>query len=189
MIEPPQFGAEDGAGYTYPDFDGAAPESYLHQTRDWVGRYLATTWPLTYRMRIQVSTTSDWTTLDIPEDEARDWPVWSRPERISASESATAAGFEAGDRLLLTQSPADANAGKEVQMTWDLLLTSMPESTASDLILQIDRGDLGKTQVTLFNFLGETPVEVKTIAWDQVTSGRNSRQIVIPLELLTEPNP
>jgi hypothetical protein len=44
-------------------------------------------------------------------------------------------------------------------------------------ILQIDRGNIGKTQV-----------EVKTVEWDQVTSGRNSHQIAIPLGLLTTPN-
>jgi hypothetical protein len=43
--------------------------------------------------------------------------------------------------------------------------------------------------VTFFNFLGETPVEEKSFVWDQVTSGRNSYQIAIPLELLTTSMP
>jgi glycoprotein endo-alpha-1,2-mannosidase len=189
IIEPPQFGVDDGAGYTYADFDTYSPEGYLHHTRDWIDRYLARTWPTAYRMRIQVITTSDWTTLDILDNGARIKPVWIRPERVSASDSATAAELEAGDRLLLTQSLEDAQVGKEVEMTWDVMVTPVPDSTYYDLILQIDRGDIGKTQVTVFNYLGETPIEVQTFEWDQVTSERNSHQIAIPLELLTTPNP
>jgi hypothetical protein len=58
-----------------------------------------------------------------------------------------------------------------------------------ELILQIDRGNIGITKVTVFNYLGETPVEVKRFEWDQVTTGRNSHQITIPFELLTTPQP
>jgi glycoprotein endo-alpha-1,2-mannosidase len=184
MIEPVQFGVEDGKGYTYANFGGLTPEGYLDLTGAWIEKYMAMSWPSTYRTRIQVRTTSDWTTLNVVNGGA-----WIRPERISASDSATTAGFEAGDRLILTQSLADANAGKEVQMTWDVLVTPVSKSTKYDLILQIDRGNLGKTQVTLFNYLGEAPVEVKSFVWDQVTSGRNSHQVAIPLELLTTATP
>jgi hypothetical protein len=187
MIEPPQFSAHNRVGYTYADFDTYSPEGYLYHTRDWIDRYLARTWPTAYRMRIQVATTSDWTTLDLLDNGARIRPVWIRPERVSASDSATTAGFEAGDRLLLTQSLADANSGKEVEMTWDMLVTHA--STEYDLILQIDRGNLGKTRVIIFNFLDERPIKVGSFEWDQVTSERNSHQIAIPIELLTTPMP
>jgi hypothetical protein len=189
MIEPAQFGVDDTAGYTYADFETYSPEGYLYQTRDWVDRFLARTWPTAYRMRIQINTTSDWTTLDILDNGARNQPVWIRPERISASNTATAAGFEAGDRLLLSQSLEDAQAGKEVEMTWDVLVTPVPRSTPYDLILQIDRGNIGKTKVTLFNYLGETPTEVGSFEWEQVTFGRNSHQIAISFELLITPKP
>ena len=72
-------------------------------------------------------------------------------------------------------------------MTWDILLTNLVAD--QDFILQIDRGNIGKTQVTIYNYIGSTPVEVKTFEWDQVTTGRNSFQIMIPFELLTGPNP
>ena len=189
MIEPPQFGVDDTIGYTYADFETYAPEGYLYHTRDWINRYLARTWPGAYRMRIQVTTTSDWTTLEMLDNGAWRRPVWIRPELVSASDSATAAQFEAGDRLLLTQSLADAQAGTEVEMTWDVMVTPGSKSTAYDLVLQIDRGDLGKTRVTIFNYMGETPLEVGHFEWDQVTSERNSHQIAIPLEVLTTPNP
>ena len=72
-------------------------------------------------------------------------------------------------------------------MIWDVLLTDL--IPGQDLILQIDRGNLGKTQVTIFNYLSETPVEVKRLEWDQITDDRNSHQIAIRSELLTTPNP
>jgi len=182
MIEPPQFGVSDGSGYSYADFGTLPPEGYLILTRKWVDKYLAMTWSPTYRARIKLSTTSDWTTLNVVNN-----GEWIRPERVSTSGSATTAGMEAGDRFILTQSLADANAGREVEMTWDALLTDLV--AGQDFILQIDRGNIGKTQVTIYNYIGSTPVEVKTFEWDQVTTGRNSFQIKIPFELLTGPNP
>jgi hypothetical protein len=72
-------------------------------------------------------------------------------------------------------------------MIWDVLLTDL--IPGKELILQIDRGNIGKTQVTVFNYRSEAPVDVKHFEWDQVTIGRNSHQIAIPSELLTTPKP
>ena len=181
MIEPPQFGRSDNIGNSYEDFGSLPPEGYLALTRKWVDSYLAMSWPSAYRARVVVATTSDWTTLELVSGGA-----WFGAELVSASPAAQTAGLESGDRFVLTQSLDDANAGAQVEMTWDVSLTGLESS--EDLILQIDRGNLGKTRVTIFNFLGETPIAVKTIEWDQVTSGRNSHQIAIPLGLLTTPN-
>jgi hypothetical protein len=67
-------------------------------------------------------------------------------------------------------------------MTWDVTLTDL--ATGQNLTLQIDRGNLGKTQVTIYNYLGSRPVAVKTFEWDQVTTGRNSTQVTLPSDLL-----
>ena len=182
ILEPPQFGVRDGNGYIYADFGSLPPEGYLDLTRAWVDKYLAMSWSSTYRARIAVATTSDWTTLDIVSGGA-----WMRPQLISASASSSSAEMEAGDRFLLAQSLADANAGNQVEMIWEVLLTSL--TPGQDLILQIDRGNIGKTQVTMYSHLGETPIEVTSFEWDQVTTGRNSHQIAVPSELLTAPNP
>ena len=182
MIEPPHFGVNDGNGYTYVDFGTLPPEGYLNLTREWVDKYLAMTWPSTYPARIQIRTTSDWTTLDVLNG-----GVWVRPERISASDSVTTAGIEAGDRFVLTQSLADANAGKEVEMTWNVLLADLV--TGNDLSMQIDRGNIGKTEVTIYNYTGPTPNELMTFEWDKVTTDRNSYKITIPAELLIASSP
>jgi len=182
VIEPSQVGVGDGNGYIYTDFGALPSEGYLNLTRDWVDKYLAMTWQSTYRARIQIITTSDWTTLDILSGGA-----WVRPEHISASASATTTGMEAGDRFVLTQSLVDANANKEVEMTWDVLLTDLVPG--QDLILQIDRGNIGNTQVTIYNYIGSTPVEVKKFEWGKVTTGRNSYPITIPSDMLITSNP
>jgi hypothetical protein len=182
MIEPIQFGVSDGHEYVYPDFGNLLPEGYLNLTRDWVNKYLSTSWTAAYRARIKISTTSDWTTLEVLSGGA-----WMRPERTSVSGSATAAGMEYGDHFVLMQSLADANANKEVEMTWDVLLTDL--IPGQDLILQIDRGSIGKTKVTIYNYTGSTPVELGTFEWDQVTTDRNSYQITIPFDQLTASNP
>ena len=181
-IEPPQSGRRDGNGYGYEDFDSLPPEGYLSLTREWVETYLAMSWPSTYRARLVLATTSDWTTL-----EPVSGGVWIGPELVSASPSALMAGMEAGDRFVLTQSLDDANAGTRVGITWDVSLTDLEAS--QDLRLQIDRGNIGKSQVTILNYLGETPIEVKSFEWDQVTGDRNSQQITVPSALLMGSDP
>jgi hypothetical protein len=146
-----------------------------------VDRYLAMSWPAAYRTRIRIMTTSDWTTLDLLSG-----GVWIRPVLTSASASATP-GLEDGDRFVLKQSPADASASMDVEMTWDVMLTDLVPG--QPLLLQIDRGDIGRTRVMIYNYTGDTPVEVKTFEWDQRTTGRNSFQIAIPSDLLIGPNP
>ena len=182
IIEPAQFGFRDGNGTGYEDFDSLPPEGYLALAREWVETYLAMRWPSTYRARVVVATTSDWTTLELVSG-----GVLIRPEPVSASPSALMAGMEVGDRFVLTQSLDDANAGTRVEMTWDVSLAGLAAS--QDLILQIDRGNIGETQVTMLNYLGEAPIEVKSFEWDQVTVDRNSHQITVPSALLMGPNP
>jgi glycoprotein endo-alpha-1,2-mannosidase len=182
MIEPPAVGVELGSGKFYADFGALPPESYLDQTRQWVDTFLASTWPETQRVRIQVTTTSDWTTLNIVSG-----GKWLRPEMISSSPGATFAGMEGGDRLALLQSIADAEGGLQVQMTWDLLFSGLDPT--GDLVLNIERGNIGETTVAIFNYLGDTPVSVEEFYWSGITSGRNSRIVEIPASTLMTSTP
>jgi glycoprotein endo-alpha-1,2-mannosidase len=182
MIEPPAIGANDGKGYDYADFGSLPPEGYLNLTHEWIDKYLATQWPPVYRARITITTTSDWTTLNTVSG-----GTWMRPGLVSASNPATNASMEAGDRFVLMQSLADANAGKQVKMSWDVLLSDL--ASGQDLVLQIDRGNIGGTQVTIYNYTGKTPVQVKTFNWSGVTTNRNSHPIKIPAADLINPAP
>ena len=182
MIEPPAVGVNDGKGYDYADFGTLPPEGYLNLTHKWIDTYLAMQWPTVYRARITITTTSDWTTLNVVSG-----GTWMRPDQVSASDSATNASMEAGDRFVLMQSLDDASAGKQVEMTWDILLSDLV--TGNDLILQIDRGNIGVTQVTIFNYIGATPVQVDIFKWGGVTTDRNSLPIQIPAADLMRPAP
>jgi glycoprotein endo-alpha-1,2-mannosidase len=173
MIEPPAVGASDGKGYTYANFGSLPPDGYLTLTRDWITKYLGTTWPSGYRARIEITTTSDWTTLNIVRGGA-----WIRPERISASDSVTAARMEVDNRFLLMQSLADAKAGNQVQMIWDVMLMDLIPGGV--LTLQIERGNLGVTQVTIYNDTGTVPKKIKTFKWGGITTDRNSLTVQIP---------
>ena len=182
MIEPPAVGADNGLGYTYEDFGKLPPDGYLTLTRQWVDKFLATTWPAVVRTRIQITTTSDWTTLNVVSGGA-----WIRPELVSADPRLIQADMEAGARFLLMQLLADAESGKQVQMTWDVLFSGL--DPAGKLVLEIDRGNLGASQVTIFNYLGDTLVSVKTFHWGGVTSGRNPLKVEIPASELLNPAP
>jgi len=181
-IEPSAPEVKNANGYTYANYGALPPNGYLELTRTWIEKYLAMPWPPVYRARIKVATTSDWTTLNIASGGA-----WLRPALVSASNAVANAGFETGDRFVLTQSINNANAGKQVEMIWDIMFTSL--DTDHDLVLQIDRGNIGLTQITLYNYTGANPVEVKAFQWDGVTNGRNSHKITIPSNLLTASNP
>jgi glycoprotein endo-alpha-1,2-mannosidase len=179
MIEPPLVGADNGYGHKYADFESLPSDGYLTLTRHWIDTYLGSTWPETYRARIQVTTTSDWTTLNIASG-----GKWLRPELVSASSGIDFAGMELGDHLALLQPLADAKGGLQVQMTWDLLLSGL--DPAGELVLNIERGNIGETTVTLFNYLGDTPVSIEKFYWYGITGERNSRLVSIPaLALIT----
>jgi hypothetical protein len=95
--------------------------------------------------------------------------------------------MEAGDRFALLQSLNDANAGKQVEMIWDVLLSGLAEG--QDLVLQIDRGNIGITKVIIYNYIGETPIQVGAFNWRGVTTNRNSHSINIPAADLMKPVP
>jgi glycoprotein endo-alpha-1,2-mannosidase len=180
MIEPAATGVNDGHGYTYADFGALAPEGYLGLARQWVGRFLAATWPATHRARITIRTTSDWTTLNVVDGGA-----WLRPEQVSTSQGLVHADMEAGGRFLLMQSFQSAEAGQAAEMTWDVQLSGL--DPAGTLRLQIDRGNLGATTVMVFNYAGSAPVAVKTFRWGGITTGRNSQMVSVPASALTGP--
>jgi hypothetical protein len=46
-------------------------------------------------------------------------------------------------------------------------------------VLNIDRGSIGQTSVTIFNYLGDTPTAIQTIHWAGITTDRNSKQVTI----------
>jgi glycoprotein endo-alpha-1,2-mannosidase len=182
QIEPAAEGASNGHGYDYVDFRPLPPEGYLTLTREWVDRFLAASWPDTRRVRIRLTTTSDWTTFSLLGG-----AVWLRPDRIAASEEAGYAGMEA-DHLLLSQPIGRAQAGGLVELTVDILLTGW--ESGGTLVFEIGRGNLGWTKVDLFNVSGPEPVAVKTFTWAGINPGpRNALTVKIPVDDLLQAGP
>ena len=182
QIEPAAVGATNGLGYTYEDYSPLPPEGYLTLTRQWGDRFLARTWPPTYRARIRLTTTSDWTTFDLV-----DGATWLRPSLVSVSGEATDAWLEGG-HFLLTQPLARAEAGGTVEMVVDILLSDV--KGAGTLVFEIERGHLGWTQVELFNYLGAERVVVKTFVWDAINPGqRNVHTVQIDSAVLLNSAP
>ncbi len=182
MIEPPAFDKSDGRGYTYADFGSLPADGYLTLTRKWVQQYAATTAPVAYHARIQIGTTSDWTTLNLTGGSR-----WIRPVLVNASETATQAGFEAGGRLILAQAMTDATQGQQVQMTLDLDLTGF--SLGDTISLQVDRGNVGKTNVVLLVYRGNDPVAVASFLSDQTGGERNRRVFSLAASDIINPVP
>jgi hypothetical protein len=183
QIEPAAAGVTNGLGYTYEDYSPLAPEDYLRLTRQWVDRFLDRAWPPTYRVRVRLTTTSDWTTLGLV-----DGATWLRPSLVSASSEATDAWLDNRGRFILTQPLARAEGGGAVEMVVDILLSEVQEG--GTLAFEIERGHLGSTQVELSNYLGAEPVVVDTFAWAGIAPGeRNARIFQIDGATLLQSTP
>lgn len=122
----------------------------------------------TCRIRLEIVTTSDWTTVRLLSGGSlQDLTI------MSASAHALSAGFD-GDVLSLSQSLARAQAGQSVQLVVEVLITELdPEGK---LVFEIDRGHIGSTQVEIRSNQGETPRVIAVLSWDGISSGhRNTK--------------
>jgi hypothetical protein len=182
QIEPAAVGVTNGLGYTYEDYDPLPPEGYLTLTRQWVDRFLGTSWPQTHRIRIRIVTTSDWTTFSLLEG-----ADLLRPDFVSISDEANAAGMDANG-FHLSQPLERGEAGGEVEMVVDVLLVN-PQNN-ENLMFEIERGHLGWTRVELSNYSGAEPMLVETLEWAGIRpSGRNAHSFQIPFASLSNPAP
>jgi hypothetical protein len=85
--------------------------------------------------------------------------------------------------VVLNQPLASAKNGTSVEMVYDLSFTGL--SPSQDLVLDIDRGNIGGTDVTVFNYLGNAPVPIASKTWSEVTTGLNSFQMHVATAMLT----
>lgn len=138
--------------------------------------------PQQYKMRIQISTTADWTTFNLISGD-----LWSDSVLVSASSESTNASVDTS-LFSLNQPLARAQSGKQVEMVVDVMLSNVQAGQA--LTFEIKRGSIGKTTVTLMNYLGADPVTVKTVNWAGTDgSGQNPFQFTIPADLFMMSKP
>ena len=134
--------------------------------------------PAPYRARIWITTTSDWTTLSLVRG-----AVWS-PKVVWASVEASHAAFEDG-LLRLTMPIERAGGTQSVRMMVDVGLSGI--KTDRTIMFEIERGNLGSTQVEVMNYLRESPLSIGTYNWSKIKAAPpNAYTFEVPATSLME---
>ncbi len=126
------------------------------------------------RIRIQITTTSDWATLTLYSG-----GTLINHEGVSASAETTNHGAN-GNLLFINQTIERANSGASVDLVVDATLSDA--HTAGQLEFVIESGAIGDTTVKLFNYLQDSPVEVTS-----VMSNDMSKSFNMPVEKFISP--
>jgi hypothetical protein len=128
----------------------------------------------TYRIRIQITTTSDWAVLTLKSGGTLTDPglVSFSPEAINLSAS--------GNRFSLGQPIAQANSGESVELVVDVHLSALQAGTPLQFV--IESGAIGDTKVKLFNYLQASPVEAGTMVLNDM-----SKTFDVPFEKFISP--
>jgi hypothetical protein len=127
------------------------------------------------RVRLKITTTSDWTTVALSGVNFKNIQI----DSASPEAAETSADLNL-NRLVLTQSLAQANAGQAVEMTAELFPTELGTQT---LAITIGRGNLGATTVELFVVSGAQVTPVTSLNWSGITGGENLRSYEVPIAL------
>jgi len=129
--------------------------------------------PETALVRIRLATTSDWTGLSLI-----DGTIWLEHDLISASEEATIVEMS-GNHFALNQPISRAETGASVEMIGETLFSVW--GSGSTVVLNIERGDIGSTDVEFSRYVGDDWVVIKTVNWGGITGdGTNQFSIKIP---------
>jgi len=126
-----------------------------------------------YKIRIQISTSADWTTFSLLSG-------GQLSDAILVSSSPEATNASADPALFsLNQALDRAQKGGTVEMVVDVALSNVQAGQA--LTFVIKRGSIGKTTITLLNNMGVKPVTVKTVSWADMAgaTGENPMQFTI----------
>ena len=128
----------------------------------------------TYRIRFQITTTSDWAVLTLNSGGTLDNPrlVSVSPEAINLSAN--------GNRFSIGQPIAQANSGASVELVVDAYLSAL--QTGTPLQFVIESGAIGQTTVKLFNYLQDSLVEVSKLVLNET-----SKTFDIPAEKFITP--
>lgn len=165
------------AGYTSTDpgrewFDyGALPEDgYLTLTNELVAEYLARDWSAVAAtpLRLTLETTSDWTWVE---------PVagsFLQPGLLASSPELTGAGWF-GQQLLISQDLGRAESGASVSVTYELGGIDLGDG----LTLEVGRGGIGTTEVTVEALIDGAYVVVGSYRWSGTSDDQNRSRFTI----------
>jgi len=172
QIEPAVDGMTNGMGYKYKSYGKLGPEGYLNLTRKWIDKYLNWEWPEVCKLRIIISTTSDWTTVELLEGGA-----FIKPEKISQSSWLTEGEFD-GKKFRMIQPLELAESGKNATIAYDVSLGFL--DVEGSLSFEVERGHLGWTKVEIEDREGNL---LKELEWGGIneTSTRNVTVFEVPI--------
>jgi glycosidase len=135
------------------------------------------TLPTTLTLRIRLNTTSDWTQLFLVSG-----ATWSDPRVVSKGEGANTAEIS-GDHLTLDQAISRADAGKSTEMLVEVTFADW--ANGEPISFEINRGNIGSTQVEFSRQVGDEWEVIKTFTWGGITGdGQNARNVDISIEEL-----
>jgi len=167
QIEPAAENKNDGQGYDYLGYSPLPEDGYLTLTEQLTGQFLSTDWASTsYTVRFEITTTSDWTFLELISG-----GKWVAPDVISVSEEAESLRL-VGNRITLIQPLDSAISGNEVKAAVDMLLIGL--SADESIAFDIGRGHLGSTRVVVSILAGETWVVIDDFVWDGIASDNDN---------------
>ncbi len=128
----------------------------------------------TYRIRIQITTSSDWATLEL-----KSGGTLVNPRLASVSPEAFNLGAN-GNRFSIAQTIERANSGSNVELVVDVYLSEL--QAGEPLQFVIESGAIGHTTVILFNYLQDAPVEADTMVLYEL-----SKTFDVPVEKFVVP--
>jgi hypothetical protein len=127
-----------------------------------------------YRIRIQITTSSDWAVLEL-----KSGGMLVNPRLVSVSPEAVNLGAN-GNRFSIGQPIARANSGYRVELVVDVFLSELKADES--LQFSLESGAIGDTTVKLFNYLQDVPVEVNTTVLNEMSKTFN-----VPAEKFVTP--
>lgn len=175
QIEPATAGYTSGGGREWFDYGALPEDGYLTLTSELVSDYLARDWSAVAptSLRLTLETTSDWTWVE---------PItgaFLQPELLDATAELTGAGWS-GQRLLISQDLARAESGASVSVTYELGGVDL----ADGLTLEVGRGGIGTTTVTVEALVDGAYEVVGTYRWGGTSDDQNRSRFTIPASKL-----
>ena len=167
QIEPAVSQPPNLADGSYLTYDGLNQNGYLDLTAELVQEAQAAEWQSWPKLRLRLTTTSDWTTFTLAQGGRL-----IRPTPVTLSMQANHSPTEDG-RELLVQGIEDSQAGNSAELVIDFLFAH--STSGQDLTFEVERGFGGSTQVELLAVQGQSFVIVDSFVWDGVTDGDKNR--------------
>ena len=177
QIEPAAENKNDGEGYDYLSYSPLSEDGYLTLTKQLSEEFLGLNWTsiTSYPVRFEISTTSDFTHLQLVSGGR-----WGISDVISVSEEVEVLQF-VDNRITLIQPIDIALEGNEVRAVVDMLLVDL--STDESIVFEIDRGHLGFTRVVVSILARETWVVIDDFVWDGIVPGPEN---ILTVEIASE---